>query len=372
MSWACIGPRGGATRSDARTGTVGTGPDHRELADVRLPARPGCLYSRARPDWAAGSSVVWPADQPSCLQGKALLKHYSKLAQKGKALLTLPPTDGGASDVGHRRCGLFCGRTLCLAPSHSAVARRGERHEANRSNRCARRAAEHARRGRDGLNGPRQYGDKAAPPCRYQPSVHVRHVHRSPGCGSLGSLVHDDPVQPSSPTPAATCSRARAPSRRPLPSTSHQGGHATSSTSPARSSLTTGRSSPIRTTRTAPYTGCASTRPSKSPGGPGTSRARPEAVGSSPRPVTVPYRPSFSTGRSPSSRHAIRPHVLDTPQATHVPACRSVWYRPRHDPDARDSRVTAPAHHRRAGRVRSRRAARPLGFRRVRDCRWAG
>jgi hypothetical protein len=40
------------------------------------------------------------------MQGKALLTHYSKLAQECKALLTLSATGGSAGNVGNslRRC----------------------------------------------------------------------------------------------------------------------------------------------------------------------------------------------------------------------------------------------------------------------------
>jgi hypothetical protein len=59
----------------------------------------------------------WGSANP---QGKALLRHYSNCSQKGKALLTLPPTGGNAGSVGYGRRGVSCGWTICPAPGHSA------------------------------------------------------------------------------------------------------------------------------------------------------------------------------------------------------------------------------------------------------------
>jgi hypothetical protein len=56
---------------------------------------------------------------------KAISKHYPNCPQKVKALLTSPATGGNAGMSVIRRCGVSCGRTICLAPGHSAVARRG-------------------------------------------------------------------------------------------------------------------------------------------------------------------------------------------------------------------------------------------------------
>ena len=44
---------------------------------------------------------------------------------QGARLLTLPPTGGMAGYVGKNHRGMSCGWTICLAPGHRAVARRG-------------------------------------------------------------------------------------------------------------------------------------------------------------------------------------------------------------------------------------------------------
>jgi hypothetical protein len=106
--------------------------------------------------------------------------------------------------------------------------------------------------------------------------------------------------------PPATYPQARqAPSRRTLLLTSHPVGTATSSTSLARSPLTTGRSSPIPTTRTARLKVCASTRPSRSPEGREPSPARPGAAASSVQYLRIVRTTrSFMSGRSLSRRAA--------------------------------------------------------------------
>jgi hypothetical protein len=48
--------------------------------------------------------------------------------------------------------------------------------------------------------------------------------------------------------------------------------------------------------------------------------------------VPVLYRPSSSTGRSPSSRHAIAPTGLSHAPSAPRAGLRSRWYRPRHEP----------------------------------------
>jgi hypothetical protein len=43
----------------------------------------------------------------------------------GKGVLTLPSADGSAGKVGYGHRGGSCGWTICPAPGHRAVARRG-------------------------------------------------------------------------------------------------------------------------------------------------------------------------------------------------------------------------------------------------------
>src|SRR5262249_30500247 len=77
--------------------------------------RDGLCAKRGRYD---GSCVSRPAS-------KAALKQYSNYVYKRNAILTLPPTGGNAGAVGYGRRGVTCGWTLCPAPGHGAVARKG-------------------------------------------------------------------------------------------------------------------------------------------------------------------------------------------------------------------------------------------------------
>jgi hypothetical protein len=120
------------------------------------------------------------------------------------------------------------------------------------------------------------------------------------------------------------------------------GGNCNIVTEDASLPLTTGRSSLIRTTKTAQHTACASTRPSRSPEELAPSRAQAEVAGSSRRRAP---QPPDGRGRSLSDGRilATAPKTAQRAVAAsgggaagHLavycgasPGCRSVWYRPR-------------------------------------------
>ena len=92
-----------------------------ERGDLTVLHEPFCNLKDYGETDAGGHACVRPLwDRPLKRNSSAI-----RAAQKSHGLLTLPPTDDNASYVSYGHCGMSCGWTICPAPGHMAVARRG-------------------------------------------------------------------------------------------------------------------------------------------------------------------------------------------------------------------------------------------------------